>query len=265
MAFRRGRCPREGKRRLPLSMERPSFAASRIAIGGVADTRRHGRARSAPKGCVTQQKLRRRPAPPRNGEAERQDANTPTVVVVLVPLRGGLLISVAPCPARANWRSPAAIRCSDKPGSERGRGHEEPGVVVEPSDLRVIIVATTPDRRQNLVFCEGPPVTHDGPFTHDAEVYGVLIGTRGSKRPFLYKRRRCRRSSSVGTEIGSRSRRSASTRRWVCVSGRGLPTFRNPRPKPPAELEVDHSSRSERGRISVASSPTRRLEIAFRP
>jgi len=51
-------------------------------------------------------------------------ANTPTVVVVLVPVHGGLLISVAPCPVRArdSWRHPTGIKCSDKPGSERGRG-----------------------------------------------------------------------------------------------------------------------------------------------
>jgi len=54
--------------------------------------------------------------------------------------------------------------------------HEEPGVVVEPSDLRVVAVATTPDRRQNLIFCESPPVAHDGSFTHDAEVseFGIV-------------------------------------------------------------------------------------------
>ncbi len=50
-------------------------------------------------------------------------ANTPTVVVVLVPVHGGLLISVAPCPVRArdSWRSPAAIKCSGKPGRRPGR------------------------------------------------------------------------------------------------------------------------------------------------
>jgi hypothetical protein len=34
---------------------------------------------------------------------------------------------------------------------------------------------TTPDRRQNLLFCQGPPVTHEGAFRHDAEVSEVLV------------------------------------------------------------------------------------------
>ncbi len=53
--------------------------------------------------------------------------------------------------------------------------HEDPGVAVEPTRLRVITIATTPDRRKNLIFCESPPVAHEGSFTHDAEVSQVLI------------------------------------------------------------------------------------------
>jgi ADP-ribose pyrophosphatase YjhB (NUDIX family) len=52
---------------------------------------------------------------------------------------------------------------------------EETGVVVAPETLRVLTVATTPDRRQNLLFCQSPAVEHEGAFTHDAEVSEVLV------------------------------------------------------------------------------------------
>ena len=52
---------------------------------------------------------------------------------------------------------------------------EETGMVIDPTRLRIVAVETTPDRRQNLIFCESPPVDHDGAFSHDAEVSEVLI------------------------------------------------------------------------------------------
>ena len=52
---------------------------------------------------------------------------------------------------------------------------EETGVMIEPSSLRVVTVETTPDRRQNLLFCRSPPAAHEGPFVHDAEVSEVLV------------------------------------------------------------------------------------------
>jgi hypothetical protein len=52
---------------------------------------------------------------------------------------------------------------------------EETGVAVPPETLRVIAVETTPDRRQNLVFCQSLPVEHDGPFVHDEEVSEVVV------------------------------------------------------------------------------------------
>lgn len=39
---------------------------------------------------------------------------------------------------------------------------EETGVAIEPAPLQVVTVETTPDRRQNLLFCQSPPVTHEG-------------------------------------------------------------------------------------------------------
>lgn len=52
---------------------------------------------------------------------------------------------------------------------------EETGVLIVPDTLRVVDGETTPDRRQNLLFCQSPPVEHEGSFTHDAEVSEVLI------------------------------------------------------------------------------------------
>ena len=52
---------------------------------------------------------------------------------------------------------------------------EETGVAIEAASLQVVAVETTPDRRQNLLFCQSPPVTHEGAFRHDAEVSEVLV------------------------------------------------------------------------------------------
>jgi len=52
---------------------------------------------------------------------------------------------------------------------------EETGVVVAAETLRVLTVETTPDRRQNLLFCQSPPIKHDGSFVHDTEVSEVLV------------------------------------------------------------------------------------------
>ena len=52
---------------------------------------------------------------------------------------------------------------------------EETGIVVSPEALRVVAVETTPDRRQNLLFCQSPPVEREGEFVHDAEVSEVLV------------------------------------------------------------------------------------------
>ena len=51
---------------------------------------------------------------------------------------------------------------------------EETGVVISPEALQVVTV-DTPDRRQNLLFCQSPPVEHRGAFVHDAEVSEVLV------------------------------------------------------------------------------------------
>ncbi|WP_170285181.1 hypothetical protein, partial [Microvirga aerophila] len=44
-----------------------------------------------------------------------------------------------------------------------------------PEALRIVTVETTPDRRLNRIFCQSPPVEHEGTFVHDAEVSEVLV------------------------------------------------------------------------------------------
>jgi len=105
--------------------------------------------------------------------------NTPTVVVVLVPLRGGLLMVRRALPGEGHGKLalPGGYQMLGQTWQEAGTREvlEETGVVIAPETLRVLTVATTPDRRQNLLFCQSPPVEHDGPFVHDTEVSEVLV------------------------------------------------------------------------------------------
>ena len=104
---------------------------------------------------------------------------TPTVVVVLVPLKGGLLMIRRALPGEGQGRLalPGGYQMLGQTWAEAGAAEvrEETGVVVDPAALRVVAVETTPDRRQNLLFCRSPPVEHAGAFTHDAEVSEVLV------------------------------------------------------------------------------------------
>lgn len=106
-------------------------------------------------------------------------ANTPTVVVVLVPLRGGLLMirRALPGEGQGQLALPGGYQMLGQTWQEAGTAEvrEETGVMIDPSALRVLAVETTPDRGQNLIFCESPIATHDGLFSHDAEVSEVVI------------------------------------------------------------------------------------------
>ena len=105
--------------------------------------------------------------------------NTPTVVVVRVPIRGGLLAVRRALPGQGQEMValPGGYQMLGQTWQEAGAREvaEETGVALVPTSLRLLSVVTTPDTRQNLLFCESPAVTHDGPFTHDAEVSEVLI------------------------------------------------------------------------------------------
>ena len=105
--------------------------------------------------------------------------NTPTVVVVIVPLRGGLLMIRRALEGEGQGRLalPGGYQMLGQTWQEAGAAEvrEETGVAVDPATLRIVDVETTPDRRQNLIFCQCPPVSHPGGFTHDAEVSEVLI------------------------------------------------------------------------------------------
>ena len=105
--------------------------------------------------------------------------NTPTVVVVLVPLRGGLLMIRRALVGEGQGKLalPGGYQMLGQTWQEAGAAEvlEETGVVIDPAGLRVLAVETTPDRRQNLLFCQSPPVEHAGVFVHDAEVSDVLI------------------------------------------------------------------------------------------
>ena len=105
--------------------------------------------------------------------------NTPTVVVVLVPLGGGLLMIRRALPGEGQGKLalPGGYQMLGQTWQEAGATEvrEETGVAVDPAALSVVAVETTPDRRQNLVFCRSPPVEHAGPFSHDAEVSEVLV------------------------------------------------------------------------------------------
>jgi ADP-ribose pyrophosphatase YjhB (NUDIX family) len=105
--------------------------------------------------------------------------NTPTVVVVRVPIRGGLLMVRRALPGEGQGKLalPGGYQMRGQTWQEAGAREvlEETGVSVDPAGLRLVAFETTPDGRQNLLFCDAPPATQDGPFAHDAEVSEVLV------------------------------------------------------------------------------------------
>jgi ADP-ribose pyrophosphatase YjhB (NUDIX family) len=123
--------------------------------------------------------------------------NTPTVVVVLVPLRGGLLMIRRALPGEGYGKLalPGGYQMLGQTWQEAGAQEvlEETGVTVSPDALRVLGVETTPDRRQNLLFCQSPPVEHEGGFVHDAEVSEVLVVYEPVETAFPLHTRRVRK------------------------------------------------------------------------
>lgn len=105
--------------------------------------------------------------------------NTPTVVVVLVPSRGGLLMIRRALPGEGQGRLafPGGHQMLGQTWQEPGAAElrEETGIGIDPEAFRVVAVETALDWRQDLISCESSPVNHDGPFRHDAEVSEVLV------------------------------------------------------------------------------------------
>ncbi|UVF22506.1 NUDIX domain-containing protein (plasmid) [Microvirga terrae] len=115
--------------------------------------------------------------------------NTPTVVVVLVPLRGGLLMVRRALAGEGYGKLalPGGYQMLGQTWQEAGAQEvlEETGVIVSPEALQIVDVETTPDRRQNLLFCQSPLVEHEGGFVHDAEVSEVLVVYEPVETAFL--------------------------------------------------------------------------------
>ena len=104
--------------------------------------------------------------------------NTPTVVVVLVLVRGGLLmIRCGLAEGHGELALPGGYQMRGETWQEAGAREvfEETGVRVEPEHLRALSIVTTLDRQQNLLFSQTPPVEHSGAFTHDGEVLEVIV------------------------------------------------------------------------------------------
>lgn len=105
--------------------------------------------------------------------------NTPTVVVVRVPVGGGLLMIRRALPGlgQGQLALPGGYQMLGQTWQEAGAREvfEETGVAIEAAALRLLTVVTTTDTRQNLLFCESSPVQHDGPFVHDPEVSDVIV------------------------------------------------------------------------------------------
>jgi 8-oxo-dGTP pyrophosphatase MutT (NUDIX family) len=104
--------------------------------------------------------------------------NTPTVVVVLVPISDGLLmIRRALADGRGQLALPGGYQIRGQTWQEAGAREvlEETGIRVDPANLRLLSVETTPDRQQNLIFCQSVPVLQSCGFSHDAEVLEVVV------------------------------------------------------------------------------------------
>lgn len=105
--------------------------------------------------------------------------NTPTVVVVLVPMDGGLLMvrRALPGVGQDKLALPGGYQMLGQSWQQAGAREvlEETGVGIDPASLQLLTVVTTPDGKQNLLFCRSAPATHDGPFRHDHEVSEVVV------------------------------------------------------------------------------------------
>ncbi|GJD65792.1 NUDIX domain-containing protein [Methylobacterium frigidaeris] len=105
--------------------------------------------------------------------------NTPTVVVVLVPIGGGLLMIRRALPGKGQGKLalPDGYQMLGQKWQAAGAAEvlEETGVALDPTSLRLVTIVTTPELRQNLLFYRSPSVARPGTFAHDDEVSEVLM------------------------------------------------------------------------------------------
>jgi ADP-ribose pyrophosphatase YjhB (NUDIX family) len=105
--------------------------------------------------------------------------NTPTVVVVLVPCNGGLLmVRRALKDGYGKLALPGGFQ--ERPLTWQQAAckevKEETGVDIIPEGLVISDVRTTPDGGVNLLFCKSLlEITHEGAFTHDHEISEVTV------------------------------------------------------------------------------------------
>jgi ADP-ribose pyrophosphatase YjhB (NUDIX family) len=102
----------------------------------------------------------------------------PTVVVVLVPVEGGLLmIRRGLADGYGQLALPGGYQMRGESWQEAGAREvlEETGLQIAAEPLRLLSVVTTPDRRQNLLFCESQPARFADRGEPDGEVLEVLV------------------------------------------------------------------------------------------
>lgn len=111
--------------------------------------------------------------------------NPPTVVVVLQPVgqreKPGLVVIQRAIPGEGFGKIalPGGYQIEGQTWQEAGAAEleQETGVIVDPDDLVLIDVQTTPDKKRNLLFCLAPRLSEVPEFTHDHEVSKVDVIT----------------------------------------------------------------------------------------
>ncbi|GEP12765.1 hypothetical protein MGN01_46100 [Methylobacterium gnaphalii] len=125
------------------------------------------------------QRITTQPQPAADGiKPKRKPANAPTMVVVRVPVRDGLLmVRQTTTNGLTKPALPSGVQLRGETWQETGAREvfERTGVKVEPQMLRLLSVVTAPDRRQNIIFCQSPPSEHLGEFGHCEQAGEVLV------------------------------------------------------------------------------------------
>ncbi len=102
----------------------------------------------------------------------------PAVVVVLVPMDGGRhMIRRGVAEGYGERALPGGCPMRGESWQEAGARdvREETGPHIAAGPLRLLSVVTTPDRRQNLLFCESEPARSCDLGEHDGEVLEVVV------------------------------------------------------------------------------------------